>query len=627
MKLKKHGLLIAIFFSAFTMMADEKISIDGINYTLHGNGTKGKISVKVKDKKLLPSHLEIPASIIINNREYPVSEIEKNAFAGCNNLVSVILPNTIDKIGVFAFKDCSSLKQAILPDEAKASIYKGDYGFNGGGIFKGCIALEDVRGINIPYPTYILYDAIWECPEVPFFQTVEKNGAVTMARTTKSISFLEYVLAKVKEPIEQWQKRKEYETIAQWETRVTDTNRSKMIKEYAVEAKNSFIKENAPKTLTGVLDPYNETYQFFPVSTPNMGTLYVLVPPEDKEAFKNNWTKVNINPIYGILDGEIAVLDCTFTLDNKVFKSPQKYDEDELSQYATNITPLASLREYEQMMAASQTSFVNNNNSKKYDPDIIDIEIPDNPNVNDKTFVVIIGNEDYQRVAPVEFAMNDARILEKYCYRTLGIPMNNIRTYYNASYGDIVAAMEDLKNISDAFKGDINVLFYYAGHGVPDESNRNAYILPIDATGTQKEVCYPLEKLYEQLGELNVNSVVAFFDACFSGSLRGEGMLESARGIKLRPKELNATGNLIVMSAASADQTALPYREKNHGLFTYYLLKKLNESKGDIQIGELADYLAEEVAKTAIVENKKPQSPNIKWSTNLSDKWRNIPLK
>lgn len=518
------------------------------------------------------------------------------------------------------------MKTAVLPDEAKASIFKGNYGFGEGGIFKGCTSLEDVRGINIPYPQYIVYDAIWQCPEVPFYQTVEKTGAVTMARTSNSLSFYDYALSIVKEPLEEWQKRKEYETIAQWESRVTDSNRAQMINEYMIEARNSYLKGNAPKVLTGNLDDYNDEYHFFSISTPSQGTLYVSVPAEEKDSFQSQWSKVELKPVYGILDGELTVLDCSFILNGKEYKSPQCYDEDDFTKVTLNITPLSSLREYEHMMANSKSGG-NETKYKNFDPDVIDIEIPSSSIDNVKTFAVIIGNEDYQRVAPVEYAMNDARIFEKYCNRTLGIPEKNIRTYYNATYGDIVAAMEDIDNISKAYNGDINIIFYYAGHGVPDESNRNAYLLPIDATGTQPDVCYPLDKLYSQLGDLNAKSVVAFLDACFSGSLRGDGMLASARGIKLRPRDVAAAGNLVVLSAASADQSAFPYHEKNHGLFTYYLLKKLNDSKGDIKMGELADYIVEEVSKTSIVDNKKPQKPNVKWSTNLTDTWRDINLK
>lgn len=83
---------------------------------------------------------------------------------------------------------------------------------------------------------------------------------------------------------------------------------------------------------------------------------------------------------------------------------------------------------------------------------------------------------------------------------------------------------------------------------------------------------------------------------------------------------------MVVISAASGDQTALPYPEKSHGLFTYFLLSKLRDSKGDITIGEMADYLSEEVAKQAIIVNKKPQTPDIKSSLTLGTDWKSIKL-
>ncbi|MDE6378237.1 MAG: caspase family protein, partial [Duncaniella sp.] len=243
------------------------------------------------------------------------------------------------------------------------------------------------------------------------------------------------------------------------------------------------------------------------------------------------------------------------------------------------------------------------------------------------TFAVIIGNENYQRVSKVDYALNDSRVFAKYCNRTLGIPEQNIRVYNDATFGDIAAAMNDIAEICRAYQGKAKVIFYYAGHGVPDESSRNAYLLPVDANGSQLETCYALSKIYEQLGALPAESVVTLIDACFSGSLRGEGMLASARGIKLKPRDVKIGGNMVVISAASGDQTALPYAEKNHGLFTYFLLSKLRDTAGEATVGEIADYLGEEVAKQAIVVNKKPQTPDVKTSPALGEEWKELRLK
>jgi hypothetical protein len=84
---------------------------------------------------------------------------------------------------------------------------------------------------------------------------------------------------------------------------------------------------------------------------------------------------------------------------------------------------------------------------------------------------------------------------------------------------------------------------------------------------------------------------------------------------------------MIVLSAAQGDETAYPYKEKGHGLFTYFLLKKLQESKGNTTLGELADYITSEVGKTSIVINGKSQTPSASVSPSMIDSWRELEIK
>lgn len=338
---------------------------------------------------------------------------------------------------------------------------------------------------------------------------------------------------------------------------------------------------------------------------------------------KISWSDVVIEPVYGVMDGNIAVLSCKFLLNGKEYTSARSYAEDDFTPMALDIAPLSAVKEYEQLAQSEGTKTA----AKQFVPDVVDLDIPQTDAVSNRTFAVIIGNENYQRVANVDFAANDAKVFARYCGRTLGIPETNIRTYYDATYGDIVAAMRDIKDIASAYDGKIKVMLYYAGHGVPDESNRNAYILPVDASGTDMDACYPLNKLYDELGSLNAEFVVAFIDACFSGSLRSDGMLASARGIRLRPRDLQVTGNLVVLSAASGEQSALPYDEKGHGIFTYYLLDKLNSTRGDVNIGELSDYITTELARQSVVVNRKLQTPTVKHSPALVNDWRTMKIK
>ena len=53
------------------------------------------------------------------------------------------------------------------------------------------------------------------------------------------------------------------------------------------------------------------------------------------------------------------------------------------------------------------------------------------------------------------------------------------------------------------------------------------------------------------------------------------------------------------------------YEEKSHGLFTYYLLKKLQESQGDITLGDLFTYVEKQVVRTSLTVIRKSQTPSV----------------
>lgn len=84
---------------------------------------------------------------------------------------------------------------------------------------------------------------------------------------------------------------------------------------------------------------------------------------------------------------------------------------------------------------------------------------------------------------------------------------------------------------------------------------------------------------------------------------------------------------MVVFSAASGDETAYPYKEKGHGLFTYYLLKKLQETKGDVTLGELGRYIVDNVTKESVVSNGKSQTPTVMPSDNVVNGWENMKLR
>ncbi len=260
-------------------------------------------------------------------------------------------------------------------------------------------------------------------------------------------------------------------------------------------------------------------------------------------------------------------------------------------------------------------------------PADVDIDIPTVSTSNNETFAIIIANENYQSEVAVKFAHNDGRIFKNYCQSVLGIPEENIHYREDATLNNILSEVNWVSNVASIYGGDARIIVYYAGHGMPDESTQTAYLLPVDGSGSDFSTGYSLDKLYKALGELPCKNVTVFLDACFSGSQRGDGMLANTRGVAIKARESDPQGKMVVFSAAQGDETAWPYTEKGHGLFTYYLLKKLKETKGNVTYGELGDYIQKEVSRRSIVVNSKPQTPTASPSSNLSDTWRKLKLR
>lgn len=265
--------------------------------------------------------------------------------------------------------------------------------------------------------------------------------------------------------------------------------------------------------------------------------------------------------------------------------------------------------------------------SGKETPADVDLDIPKGRTNNENTLCVIIANENYRRESNVEYALNDGEVFRRYCIETFGIPEKNIRFYGDATLNDMRAALGWLSRAVAACGSSSSVIFYYAGHGIPDEATRSAYLLPADGYGSDVETGYALKNLYATLGKLSAEKVTVFLDACFSGAQRDGKMMASARGVAIKSKPESLQGNTVVLTAASDDETAYPYREKRHGLFTYYLLKKWQETQGSATLGELADYLRSEVVKESVLSNSKSQTPTVSCSPTLTGTWETWKLK
>lgn len=577
------------------------------------------------------THVTIPSSVSNGGKTYTVERIGDYAFHGAywsdakSNIVSVVLPNTIKIIGKSAFSD-SKINSIKLPIGLECIEENA---------FSGCKSLKYVY--FPPSPLELRQHCFIDCKNL-----INQEGYhIGITRTGKNPSqcfnwcpideqlnsdkmkktFSYNYVCKIYNAMQEWQKKKPFETVDQWRTRVTNQARERKLQQFVSQFKEAYIKEQTANTKPSfTITLYDDDYSIYTLEDKKYGIAYVAVPPSEKNVFKAQFGMAKVTPTYCVKDDNLAIAAVSVKIGQKTYKTPDMVEEPASNDLASMALPPLEINLNDNGSSAPVIKTV------AYDK-ALDENIPVAEAKATNTFVIAIGNENYQLVPRVSFAENDMEVFCKYCQKTLGVPISNIRKYKDATFGVMLSALNDLKDIAEAYNGDINVLFYYAGHGLPDENSRNAYLLPADADGKQPEVCFPISRLYSELAALKTKSTVVFMDACFSGAQRGEGMLASARGVAIKAKEEKPQGNLVVFSAASGAETAYPYKEKGHGMFTYFLLKKLQETKGVVTLGELSDYITTNVKRQSVVTNRKAQTPTVMVSSSMENNWKELVIK
>lgn len=524
----------------------------------------------------------------------------------------------------------------------------------------------------------------WDSYEKSFLQNMGNYDEYLLTIGT----YEDYLKSHVESDINKWQKKGEFEPTFQWQERVNDKTRKEKIKELSLKYKNEYLEKidrykkqynllvqeykdkckkcqdeyYEIKTLDKISDfhkdifeikDYDADNQSFLIKTNNWGDILIHVPLDEAPSFKQNWNviKYSITPKFIPLGNDVVLTSLTIKNGSKEYlydsHTQVKYAMTDINYNFTPIDILISDKEnvnytFDPVEVIQSTVIQTSPTVKGLEANKIierkridatkqsdvDINIPqyaDNQNSN--TFAVIIANEDYQRVSDVQYASNDGKLFSEYCQKTLGLPQKHVMMYNDATLGNMLGAVYWIKEIGEAYNGKANIIFYYAGHGIPDETSKDAYLLPVDGDGSSVRTCYKQSELFAELASIKANSVVVFMDACFSGAQRGDGMLMTARGVAIRAKRSNPLGNMVVFSAAQGDETAYPYKEQRHGMFTYYLLKKLQETKGEATLGEICDYVTSEVRKQSIVINGKMQTPTLTSSSAIGDGWRNWKLK
>ena len=437
----------------------------------------------------------------------------------------------------------------------------------------------------------------------------------------KQNTFSFYAQNYVERIVNEWQKKGEFEKVSEWHKRVNGETRKQKVFVLTKDAQEAYIAKCARKlpkdsvVIVGNYDADNETYRIR--SRYRDEDLIVPVPSMHALEFKMNFSALRKEPSFYVEGDSIGLAEYKFYLsDEMVCKFNNEasltyniaqvdYNFDEI---LIDPTIVSASTKGKQTISTSNIAIGNSD---------VDIQIPTTAMKQENTFVVIIANKHYDEAPNVDYAFNDGYIFKEYCIKTLGIPSSNIRFKEDATFNNIRESVNWIRDIATnkLYKNTARFIFYYSGHGVPDELTRSMYLLPKDGVAANiANTGYKISDLYDVLAESGAESLV-LLDACFSGFTKSGSALASTKGV-VKITTGAPRGNTVLMSASSSNEVAHQYEEKSHGLFTYYLLKKLQESQGDITLGELFTYVEKQVVRTSLTVIRKSQTPSVAVGTD-----------
>jgi hypothetical protein len=202
----------------------------------------------------------------------------------------------------------------------------------------------------------------------------------------------------------------------------------------------------------------------------------------------------------------------------------------------------------------------------------------------------------------------------------LGFPEKQVFLVTDATSAQMNRELQRVVDLA-ALNPESEIVFYYAGHGLPDFETREGFLLPVDVASTNLSDGIKLKDLYSRLAASKASRIVVLLDACFSGGGRGENGLIAARTVRIKPKGDIIEGNIVAFTATSGEEVSLPLTSESHGLFTYYILKKLRDTRGNLTLEQLRTYLQDELPKTSLIENGIKQTPQVLVAPDLDEKW------
>ncbi len=213
--------------------------------------------------------------------------------------------------------------------------------------------------------------------------------------------------------------------------------------------------------------------------------------------------------------------------------------------------------------------------------------------VQAKRIALVMGNDNYQFVAKLQKAGNDAEAMA----RELRAAGFEVLLHRDLKYAAMVHAVDTLTRRT---VGGDQVVVFFAGHGVQIKSG--SYLLPVDINASSEAVvdktAYGLNDLMDQLAQAKAGFSLVIVDACRDNPLKSAGRsIGATRG--LTPPD-PPKGQMVVYSASKGQQALDRLNDNDanpNGVFTREFIERMR--RPGLRVEDLVRQVQDSVEKLA----------------------------
>lgn len=237
-------------------------------------------------------------------------------------------------------------------------------------------------------------------------------------------------------------------------------------------------------------------------------------------------------------------------------------------------------------------------------------------------WALLVGVDDYESpdLTDLKYAVKDIRAVSDELVRSVEFKKEHVFVMSSdlgrddRLYPDNANVVDQLDGLAARMKPGDTFLFMFSGHGFLRDgahylATANCKIGSLTALQLSS---LPLQLLKSQMARVRADKLWFVIDACRNdpeaGKGDGDNLLSQAFSKDLRIVADSGAGvtSSAVLFACSEGERAYEWPEKQHGVFTYYLLEALRgkaaDSNGELSVGGIGQYVQDQVAKWSEAE-------------------------